>query len=646
MKPTVIAASQPGAGGGGGNGNGTPAGPGINIPISREYVGSGASPQQQQHPQHYAQQQQPAQFYASQPAAYGSPRQQQQPQVPINPQQQHFQQAFGFEPDMDMDMDNMFPRSRLGRLHNDPFAGFGGTRKRNSLHDPHTHNYPQAHSMHADDDFSHYFDDAADFGFPQFSTLGRRGRVAGGANSHMEPDDDFFNRLPSDFRQYIPEGFSGRRSAGGGPPQPRPQQQYYQQDFSVPQQTGQAQATHAPQSPSKRLCDAAIQTDDPAGRSEVDCAPPVNLNQHGLRNTMDMGVKSVTEQEQGPRSHSAPPPEQQQLNQQYQQQQTNQQRPTPPPQFGTQTSPPVQPNFGTGQPQPPQFHKTYYPPQQQAHPQQKQQTPPPPQTPGGSNVRTIPIFVEGRTEPIINAHKEIPNQSAAAGQAHAQAQASAQAYYAPQQQQHQQQRPAPVNTQQPQGDPQLQTDAGVGVPPQTPHTVDSIKKIQDIQRDVLDLMAKVEQFKGTRNDKEYVYLDEMLTRNLLKLDTIDTNGKDSIRLARKEAIKCIQASVNVLDAKAEENARRASGTVENAAASTETEEPRLAEQAEPAAVAEPATPQPLDATKIQDPIPLPPPPSAAEGAENVPDSQAAIDNSQPSTETTKSETTTLTQSSE
>jgi len=50
-------------------------------------------------------------------------------------------------------------------------------------------------------------------------------------------------------------------------------------------------------------------------------------------------------------------------------------------------------------------------------------------------------------------------------------------------------------------------------------------------------MAKVEQFKGTRQDKEYVYLDEMLTRNLLKLDTIDTNGKDSIRLARKEAIK-------------------------------------------------------------------------------------------------------------
>lgn len=62
-------------------------------------------------------------------------------------------------------------------------------------------------------------------------------------------------------------------------------------------------------------------------------------------------------------------------------------------------------------------------------------------------------------------------------------------------------------------------------------------------------MCAVEQFGGKRNDKQYLYLDEMLTRNLLELDTIDTNGKESIRLARKEAIKCIQASIAVLDAK-------------------------------------------------------------------------------------------------
>ncbi|XP_034483957.1 BAG domain-containing protein Samui isoform X2 [Drosophila innubila] len=619
MKPTVMTANQTSAGGGGagGNGNGSPAGAGVNIPINREYVGGGnmhnSSPQQQNY--------QP-QFYSSQPG-YGSPRQQQH-HVPTN-QQQHFQPTFGFEPDMDMDMDNMFPRSRLGRMHHDPFAGFGGT----------------------------------NFGFPQLSTMGRRGRVAGGANNHMERDDDFFNRLPSEFRQYIPEGFGARRTAAGGPPQqqpqhhpeqqhqPHPQQQYYQQDYGRPQQQTAPAPTQAPapahvptpaqaqpvlQSPSKRLCDAAIQTEDPAGRSEVDCAPPVNLNQHGLRNTMDMGIKSVAEQDQGSRSHSAPPPEQQQLNQQYQQQQ-HQQRPQ---QYGTQTSPPVQQQM-------PQFHKTFYPPQQQSHPQQKQQTPPPPQTPGGSYVRTIPIFVEGRAEPIINAHKEIPNQNAAGhpqaqaqAQASAHAQAHAQASYMPPHQQ--QQRPGPLNTQQQQDPHQMEAEANACVPPQTPHTVDSIKKIQDIQRDVLELMAKVEQFKGTRQDKEYVYLDEMLTRNLLKLDTIDTNGKDSIRLARKEAIKCIQASVNVLDAKAEENARTAAGT-ESDVVGSQTVEAKSTDVAESAAVTEPVTPQPLDATKIQEPIPLPAPPSAVDNATNVTDPKDSDQGS-------KAETTPLTETSE
>lgn len=64
-------------------------------------------------------------------------------------------------------------------------------------------------------------------------------------------------------------------------------------------------------------------------------------------------------------------------------------------------------------------------------------------------------------------------------------------------------------------------------------------------------MLAVEQFGGKRGDRDYIYLDEMLTRNLLKLDTIDTNGKDSIRMARKEAIKCIQTSIAVLEAKAD-----------------------------------------------------------------------------------------------
>lgn len=89
-------------------------------------------------------------------------------------------------------------------------------------------------------------------------------------------------------------------------------------------------------------------------------------------------------------------------------------------------------------------------------------------------------------------------------------------------------------------------------PPSKPAPVDAITKIQQIQRDVLDLMVKVEQFEGkSKRDKEYLYLDEMLTQNLLRLDTVDTDGKENVKLARREAVKCINRCLAVLEAKAD-----------------------------------------------------------------------------------------------
>lgn len=96
--------------------------------------------------------------------------------------------------------------------------------------------------------------------------------------------------------------------------------------------------------------------------------------------------------------------------------------------------------------------------------------------------------------------------------------------------------------------------SGDDIPPPIPPAPkeDSIIKIQKIQKDVLDLMDKVEQFQGTtRKDKSYIYLDEMLTINLLKLDTIDTEGRDNIKHARREAIKCINKCISVLENKAD-----------------------------------------------------------------------------------------------
>lgn len=105
------------------------------------------------------------------------------------------------------------------------------------------------------------------------------------------------------------------------------------------------------------------------------------------------------------------------------------------------------------------------------------------------------------------------------------------------------------------------------MPPKPP--MDSITKIQLIQKEILGIMERVDKFKGTsRKDKEYLYLDEMLTQNLLKLDTIDTEGKDNIKAARKEAINCINKCIAVLEAKVD--AMAASGTaVENTTATTQ-----------------------------------------------------------------------------
>lgn len=80
---------------------------------------------------------------------------------------------------------------------------------------------------------------------------------------------------------------------------------------------------------------------------------------------------------------------------------------------------------------------------------------------------------------------------------------------------------------------------------------DSITKIQKIQASVLDLMSRVETYDGS-NRKEYNFLDEMLTQNLLKLDDIDAEGKENIKNARREAIKCINSLISLLEAKNDE----------------------------------------------------------------------------------------------
>ncbi|KAL4709078.1 hypothetical protein ACJJTC_013491 [Scirpophaga incertulas] len=384
-----------------------------------------------------------------------------------------------------------------------------------------------------------------------------------------------FDDIPPEFREHFPTNWN-RRFSPRDETQPQPQPPGPQP--STPQQ----QTT-------------ATQTEDTPGPSN----PPehTHLPQYGLRNTVDLGQKSpadpslVDAEERTQRSMSAPP----------------------------DSSTVYQSNIPKMSAQ--SHHEQTHHPQHSDHPQQQQ-----------SNVRHIPIFVEGRDEPVINKNVDHstnfgdakpafvppqqqqtphmdreryfpddgptfnppPNFSRSFGtpfnkgfrqgsQPFAQQKVYPQAAFnrgaspqrsqspkpqmhaeehfvkvpvhhehkqeAPRTQQqkpqHQQQQPPPTTSQHqqsppPQPKPQQQNSAN-----------DPITQILGIQTDVLNLMTEVENFTGTKKDKKYLYLDEMLTRNLIKLDNIETDGKENIRQARKEAIRCIQKCIAVLEAKAE-----------------------------------------------------------------------------------------------
>lgn len=71
-----------------------------------------------------------------------------------------------------------------------------------------------------------------------------------------------------------------------------------------------------------------------------------------------------------------------------------------------------------------------------------------------------------------------------------------------------------------------------------------------MQKEVDDLAEQVQRYVGgSRQDKEYIYLDEMLTRELIKLDDIETEGRENVRQARKNAIKSIQDTISLLETK-------------------------------------------------------------------------------------------------
>ena len=72
-------------------------------------------------------------------------------------------------------------------------------------------------------------------------------------------------------------------------------------------------------------------------------------------------------------------------------------------------------------------------------------------------------------------------------------------------------------------------------------------KIQEIGSSLGALRDEVTQFRDAKGSREFLTLEEKLTRQLLALDAIDTGGEEQIRSARKNTIDHIQELLHILD---------------------------------------------------------------------------------------------------
>jgi len=96
----------------------------------------------------------------------------------------------------------------------------------------------------------------------------------------------------------------------------------------------------------------------------------------------------------------------------------------------------------------------------------------------------------------------------------------------------------------------------------SPVVESALSTVQHIGTDVLQYEARIQNFSGTMQDKEYKYLEEMLTRHLLRLDNIQSDGDSEIRDARKMVVRNVQQLLDYLNLKASQEANDQSSTAQ------------------------------------------------------------------------------------
>uniref|UniRef100_H3D6D1 BCL2 associated athanogene 3 n=1 Tax=Tetraodon nigroviridis TaxID=99883 RepID=H3D6D1_TETNG len=74
-----------------------------------------------------------------------------------------------------------------------------------------------------------------------------------------------------------------------------------------------------------------------------------------------------------------------------------------------------------------------------------------------------------------------------------------------------------------------------------------LAKVQQIVQRVAKLEQEVKCFDGKKNDKKYLLLEELLTKELLALDSVDPEGRADVRQARRDGVRRVQTILEELE---------------------------------------------------------------------------------------------------
>lgn len=107
--------------------------------------------------------------------------------------------------------------------------------------------------------------------------------------------------------------------------------------------------------------------------------------------------------------------------------------------------------------------------------------------------------------------------------------------------------------------PPAKSEAEQAPAPQCP-SHPGLAKVQQIVDRVAKLEQEVKCFGGKKNDKKYLLLEELLTKELLALDSVDPEGRADVRQARRDGVRRVQNILEELEQLDEQPTKPASDT--------------------------------------------------------------------------------------